>query len=331
MAVLHTGFMRRFDVILFVILIGYLISGWSGFWSVEKSGHKDDQLLQLTFEPGFFEILKTENIFLEKLQDQLIEKDSKPNRLFEQVHRDYTQNLVLAVSSAFLLLFSFFTIAVGISKRWFYNQMKIMVFFPVSLFLLVGLLSSPVQIPYGLSGFSNQVLFFGPLLIKSSILFLCTTGWIIKPKQIAENNFLNYLRSDPLNLRSVLRDQVRPTVVDLLIIAVIGTLLTNFVLLPLFQLQIHFAEYFGFILVPGLLLLAFYYIRSYHKVALLRNEQSSWLTSVAFLSFRFMRNVLFLSVLIFAIVFVLGAILTFSYSNLNLLIRAGILTELPGI
>ena len=322
--------MRRFDLVLFSLIFAYLLSGWTGFWGVQRTG-LEEQPLHIDFEPGFFEILRTEGTFLNELQDSLVESDSRPERLFDHVHRDFTQNLVLAAAFGFLLVFTLLTAVAGITKRWFYSRMKRMVFLPVSFFLLLSLLLSPKEPPLGMTSAVQQILFFGPFVIKSALLFLCTAGWMASTLKVDEKDFLTYLRRDPLNVRRAIRDRVAPAATDLFLIAAVGALITNVILLPFFQLQIHFAEYFAFVLIPGLVLLAIYYVNSYHKVALLRGEDGSWGTALAFLSFRMMRNFLYLTALVLVVVLVLGAILTFSYSNLNLLIEAGVVSETPGL
>jgi hypothetical protein len=64
---------------------------------------------------------------------------------------------------------------------------------------------------------------------------------------------------------------------------------------------------------------------------MLRGEDTSWGAALAFLSFRMMRNFLYLTALVLVVVFVLGAILSFSYGNLNVLIKLGIVSETPGL
>src|SRR5690554_5408460 len=121
--------MRRFDLVLFVLIFTYLLSGWTGFWGVEQSV-QEPSALHIKFQPGFFEILRTESAFLDQLQDPLVESDSRPERLFDHVHRDFTQNLVLAITYAFLLVFTVLTAVAGLTKRWFYSRMKRMLFMP---------------------------------------------------------------------------------------------------------------------------------------------------------------------------------------------------------
>lgn len=321
--------MRRFDILLYVFLFGYLISGWTGFWSPQID-QIDDSKLTVSFEPGFLATLSLEHRFLDDLQDPLIESDSRPDRLFEAVHRSYTQHIVLAVMFGFLLIFLTFTILAGVSKRWFYAKMKRMLCSVVTVFLLLNLLLSPKTSTAGLIVFSDQLLFYSPIFFKSLLLFLATAGWMWSETDDESNRpFLSYLKADPLNARHLFKEKVLPASVELIAITLLAAIITNFILLPLFQLQIHFAEYLVFLLVPGLLILAGYYVVSYRRVAILRNEEPSWSSSIGFLFFRMMRNVLVLTGSVAVVIAVLSVIFWLSYSNLNLLIDSGIVTEAP--
>jgi hypothetical protein len=320
--------MRRSDLFLFSVILAYLLSGWTGFPGLTGFS---DQSLRFQFHPGFFEILSIENRFLDEMQDPLVESDSRPERLFNHVHRHFTQNLVLASAFAFLIVFTLLTIVAGFTQRWFYPQMKRMVYLPVSLYLLFSLLLTPKEPPPLATDFLQQLLYFGPLVFKSALLFLSTAGWMAPAPEFRERDFLSFLRRERPDMRRALRDRIAPAVLDLFLISVIGAVITNVILLPFFLVQIHFAEYFAFVLIPGLVLLAVYYVNSYHKVAMLRGEDASWGAALAFLSFRMMRNFLYLTALVLVVVFVLGAILSFSYSNLNVLIKLGIVSETPGL
>lgn len=319
--------MKRWDALLFFLVFTYLLAGWTGFWNVRVLAG-EETTTAIAFEPGFLETLRIENTFLDRFQDPLLESDARPDRLFEAVHRDLTRHLVLAAASGFLILFIPLAVFAGAQGRWFYGFMKRMVFFPVSVFLLVALLFTGSETPPAARG---SMLLIVPLAWKSLLLFLCTAGWMQSGIPQTGGDFLTHLKGERWDLRHQLRDRIRPLLTDLATVMLIGAAITNVVLLPFFQLQLLFARYFAFLLIPAILLLAAYYVRSYRNVAEMRGDPSSWTLSLSFLAFRMMRNLLFLSGITAVVLLALAIIFAIIYGNLGLLRGTGIIKQMPGL
>lgn len=321
--------MKRSDAGLFFLTFCFLLSAWTGFWSVHGDA-SDSPRAVVRFEPGVFEALRMENRFLDRLQDPLLESDSRPDRLFEAVHRDLTRNLVLAAGSGFLLTIIPLTILAGIQRRWFYPFMKRMVFLPVSLYLLIHLMLSPKEVG-ALAGLPQSYLLLVPTLWKSLLLFLTTVGWMQTQNTDEDRDFLTHLKRERLDLRHLVTERLRPAAFELLTVTVAGAAITNVVLLPFFQLQLKFAGYFALLLIPGVLLLGTYYVYSYRHVAGLRGESTSWFVALSFLAFRMMRNLLYLAGLFGVVMLTLVVIIALIYGNLGLLTGAGIIHPSPGL
>lgn len=319
--------MKRWDALLFFLVFAYLLGLWTGFWTVQVSTG-EEATTTVGFEAGILETLRIENAFLDRFQDPLLESDARPDRLFEAVHRDLTRHLVLAIGSGFLLIVIPLAVFAGMQGRWFYGFMKRMVFLPVALFLLLSLLFTGSETPPSARG---SLLLLVPLAWKSLLLFLCTAGWMQSRPLEATGDFLTHLKGERLNLRHQLRERIRPLLTDLATVMLIGAAITNVVLLPFFQLQLLFSRYFAFLLIPAVVLLAAYYVRSYRNVAEMRGDTASWSVSVSFLAFRMMRNLLFLSGMMLVVVVALVVIFAIIYGNLSLLRGTGIIKQMPGL
>ncbi len=288
---------------------------------------------RMEWKSGSIERLWLLSVMLDKFEDPLVESDVRPETLLRLMNRQLSINSLITVATLFWC--SLLAVALVISSRyWFYRPMSL-ILITISLFaLLLQLLLLRRQEFYSLEAVTPYLFpyLYGRGLFELLLVLLGVAAFIklLRYQPQHPKVFLDHLELPARNAGSRLK-QFYTYSRDLVIIALIGTLAANLLLLPIYLLQSRYPFLFALLLVLSLLLLCLFYARSYMKTARLYNREASPLVSLSFLGFRMLQNTLFILLLCAGIASVLGAIFSLMLNNIHLLESVKIFVRLQSL
>ncbi|MBL8020963.1 MAG: hypothetical protein JNM27_14930, partial [Leptospirales bacterium] len=216
--------------------------------------------------------------------------------------------------------------AVSLRQRvWFARTMAWLLLLPSILSLLLVLFGvrrdmlTTMREPYDaifISFIETVLLLLGTAaLIRSSAFGIKATTPFLDHLQTRQRQWFDYVRRAPVAAFQVA------------VISAASALIANFVVLPVYYLQMSFPTFFAFLLFVSLAGLAVFYVRAYGKVAHSQNPDPQITTAVSFLGFRILTNTMFLTGVIAILTFLITLVVVMSVVNLDILQTIGILKK----
>ena len=288
----------------------------------ETAGQPEKESL-LIWKPGLLSQVPAQRRALLSFQDPLLESESKPDKLLRNLERSLTGDMMLLALCVFWCLGLLLCLVALYKRHWFYNPMLFIIILPsmvILLSLLFGVrrdmlfLSQKISDPLVLmQTYTECLLFFSGLLLILQRLLPETESLAL-----TELAFMGHLRQDSSSLRSRVYGFIIITI-QMTLVLVVALAIANFILLPIYIMQLSFPGFFGLLLIFGLIGLAWFYTSAYYRVSRTHTEESSVVSSTSFLGFRFLRNGLVIVSIVSLVVVVLLSIVAIAYSNINFL------------
>ncbi len=272
------------------------------------------------FEDGLVSVLLLQGRALRQFQDPLLESEARPKLLMEELHYTYSANLSKLSLIIFWLACILLCILALYKRHWFYRPMSAVVFL-VSISVILYRLGSVRKIeidnlrgitvwPQVFASLELGLVFAGAALLIARTLPSQGLG--------LSTDFMEHLRLAPAKISERTSDFFRTLWhVALLIFASLA--LSNLLLLPLYKSQLGLQGIFIFLILMLLLTLAAWYIRAYSMLAKDQGKGGSPLSGLAFLGYRFLKNTLFISTVIFIVALVFGLIVLLAVYNTEIL------------
>lgn len=277
---------------------------------------RDDRVRRLVWTPGLVERVVSQAGMLRALRDPLLESDARPDRLMRLLERTYTSDLFLLVTASVWCALLLLLLPAYLGRYWFYFPMSAIVFGLSALAALLVLLTIRYQ-ELNVAGLRDDAAWQMLLAALETGLLLLGGGVAISrtlPVRRAELpegeavdgirielRFMGHLRRafDPSGGPTGFGDRLR-SALHIAVILAAGVAVANFLLLPLFALQMNLPRVFALLMGAGLIGLAVFYVRSYLSVGRAQGSEAGPAAALAFLGFRFARNALFLG-MVFAL------------------------------
>lgn len=294
---------------------------------VEHWSNREKPESRVVFIPGLVQQIFLIQNTLDILDHPLLESDSRPDRFFKEMERAYLIKLFTATITILWSFAALLLLAALVRNQWFARPMVIMVFTPAILVMLT-LLLGPRRDDLFLAGWVPITTL--KILAESALLFMGFGALylVALPLTGAEKEknrpFLDHLQRSRLPAGRIL-GETWTIFYQMGIVMLSSLLIANFLLLPLYQLQLNFPALFAFLLLPGLGALAIFYVTAYVKVARFQNENANLLDGITFLGYRFMRNTTFLGSIITLIAVTAVVIIVLSLMNVDFLQTISIL------
>ncbi|HNJ04552.1 MAG TPA: hypothetical protein PLB73_09890, partial [Leptospiraceae bacterium] len=275
------------SIFFFVYYLSF-ITGRPGLEQPEKyEDAKNTSSFKVAFKPGLIEraLIQKKAIGLE---DDLLESDAQPERLFRSLERSYAGDLF---SSAAITLWctGFLLCFLALRKRvWFGRSMAWLLILPSTVSILIVLFT------LRRAGLTGVIVSYDSLAISyvETALVLIGSASLMRSgisNRDADRPFLNHLEGKDSDWADSFK-RVPRAFLEIIAISAASAALANFVVLPAYYLQISFPRFFATLLGLALAGLAAFYIRAYLKVARMQNPDVSASTAAAFLGFRILAN-----------------------------------------
>ncbi|MCE9597357.1 MAG: hypothetical protein K8S54_05250 [Spirochaetia bacterium] len=313
-----------FAVLAFFIYYVTFLTGRPAFEASDAEPGKATSA-QLTIKPGLIHRALLQKKAL-TLRDSLLESDAEPERLFRNLERSYSGDLFYSGALAFWCA-SFLLCAISLRQRvWFGRTMAWLLLVPSVLSMLLVLfgirreLYTTMREPYDalfMSSIETFLFLLGAAaLIRSSIFANRQAATpFLDHLQTRQREWLDYFRRAPI------------TALQVAAISVASALIANFVVLPVYYLQMSFPTFFAFLLFVSLAGLAVFYVRAYGKVAHAQNPNPQVSTAISFLGFRILTNTMFLTGVISILALLITLVVVLSIVNLDVLQTIGVLKK----
>ncbi len=301
--------------------------------SGDKQSEKKKVERRTIWAPGLLEKVLRQNRALKLFQDPLLESDSRPEKLLRGMEHSFTADISLLAATIAWCAFILLTLLALLKRHWFYQPMLYMVVPVSAAAIFVLLLSERANELFPSAGVSpgtanpllmaraymETLLFFGGLLL---ILhrFLPDTD----STRLSELKFMGHLNTRPGTAGARFRN-FAAIVFQVMAIIFAGLLLANFILLPIFLMQLSFPGVFAILLAGGLLVLARFYTRAYANVSRSQHAEASYFSSWSFLGFRILRNSLFITSIIMMILIAVIILVILAATNIDILESINIL------
>lgn len=284
----------------------------------------------VSWSPGLLQEVMIQSTVLDELNDPLLESDAKPDNLFRSIGRSLTSDQTMLFLASFWSVLILLCMVAGIKEHWFYVPMKTLLIGSSTIALLIILLIGrnrqlimatgdpvPVQLMIGVA-VETVLLFTGIAVVLRELLPIERNG----------RAFLDFLQKPAGSLKKKTASFLT-VLFQLMIIALAGLFISNFIVLPAYRLQMSFPGFFAAVLAFGLILLALFYIFSYYRVSKMTGESPSYPSSAAFLGFRMLRNTLFIAAIFAAVVSVITLVVVIAVFNIDSLQTFGALPKNP--
>jgi len=108
-------------------------------------------------------------------------------------------------------------------------------------------------------------------------------------------------------------------------IGLVSAALANFIVLPVYYLQLSFPGFFGMLLLGAFLVLAFFYVRAYIRVSAMQGGATDAAVSRSFLGFRILSNSIFVAAVLSGVLLVITLVIMLTIANLDVLQTLGVL------
>lgn len=287
---------------------------------------QNQRIHDVYWRPGLFAQLVVMNRARDLIEDELLESDARPEKLFRNLERSRTGLLFALALALFWCGAHLLSLVALVRNQWFARPMTLYTITPSMFFLLIYLLAVQRERlslmdgnAYLLVGVAIETLLFflGAFLVMSMLI----PG---ARRAAVDDRFMShqFLKGAPLGRR--LGGFLRAAG-QIVVIGAGGLLISNLLLLPIFSLQLNFPTLFTGLIVFGVLVLVIFYTSAYVRVSRKDDYQPDHLLGLTFLGFRMQKNTLFLLSIIALIVVILSSIVLVSYANINLLETFGLL------
>lgn len=278
--------------------------------------------VSIVFKPGLIERALLQQRAL-GLSDPLLESDTEPEKLFRSMERSYSGDLfsIAAMSlwcGGFLLCF-----AAIARKVWFARSMAVYLLIPSAFSLLLTLFAvrrPALQTDRFLSHdhFLMTGVEFVLLLLALASVFLS----LRKPE--VKTVFLDHLEARQKSWSESLK-RLPGALLQIATIGLVSALLANFVVLPVYYLQLSFPRFFGMLLFSALVILAFFYVRAYLRVSAMQQGATDPVVAMSFLGFRILSNSIFVVAVLAGVLLVITLVIMLTVLNLDALQTLGVL------
>jgi hypothetical protein len=278
--------------------------------------------VQLAFKPGLIERALLQGRAL-ALSDPLLESDTEPEKLFRTMERSYSGDL-FTIGAMSLWCAGFLLCFVAIARRvWFARSMTVYLLIPSGLALLLTLFAvrrPALQADRFLSYDHMLMAFveFALLLLALASIFLA-----VRVPEV-RTGFLDHLQARRKSWTSSL-GRLPGAVLQIAAIGLVSAALANFIVLPVYYLQLSFPGFFGLLLLCALLILAFFYVRAYLRVSAMQGGATDAAVSMSFLGFRILSNSIFVAAVLSGVLLVITLVIMLTVANLDVLQTIGVL------
>ncbi|MCB1173544.1 MAG: hypothetical protein KDK39_08270 [Leptospiraceae bacterium] len=272
------------------------------------------------WQPGYPGMALLLSRLAQDFHDPILESESRPQLLFDEIDRSLAANLTLAILMTVWIVFLVLTLYSLLRRHWFYERMSLFAFGISMLITITNLLTTRKLQIHDFSAYSNLPLLGAlletGLLLLSALVLLQRTLPQSSSKQTpsAEQGFMLHTSHKPAeNAGQSLGFLTSGG--HVIIILLTGLLIANLLLLPLYQLQLNFPAVFIFSLVFLCATLMLWYIQAYVRIMHAKHNSWHWLAGISYLGFRITRNTLFISSVIVLISLILTVILIMTFYN----------------
>ncbi|MCR9145312.1 MAG: hypothetical protein NXI24_23940 [bacterium] len=275
-------------------------------------------------KPGLVERVLVERRMLAVFDDPLLESDSRPEDLLRQIARSFTTEAVQTGVNAFWCAQILLCLVAFWKRHWFYGPMSTIVMLISVLMLSFDLITAQRS---AMALYENQT---GQLLEAAvgALLIVLGSGFLLQkilPPHgrlfLTETNFMGHMRRLPLPAGAPRRARFLKPTFEIGAIMLVGLIVANLLLFPIYKLQLSFPGFFAGLLSVGMLVLAYFYVQAYSKVA--RSQQSpgdtgavSRFSAIAFLGFRMLSNTFYIIAVVSLVCVIFGLAIVLTAYNI---------------
>ncbi len=278
--------------------------------------------MRVVFKPGLIERAMLEQRAL-GLSDPLLESDTEPEKLFRTMERSYSGDL-FSIGAMSLWCAGFLLCFAAIARRvWFARSMTVYLLIPSILSLLLTLFAvrrPALQTDRFLSHDHFLMTWVEFLLLVASLAAL----FVSLRKPLISTPFLDHLEARQKSWSESLA-RLPGALLQIATIGLVSAALANFVVLPVYYLQLSFPRFFGTLLFGALLVLAFFYVRAYLRVSAMQQGTTDPIVAASFLGFRILSNSIFVTAVLAGVVLVITLVIMLTVLNLDALQTLGVL------
>ncbi|MCB1315080.1 MAG: hypothetical protein KDK27_03955 [Leptospiraceae bacterium] len=279
------------------------------------------------WQPGLIEYVSVERTMLRMFHDPMLDSDGTPEQLLRSLERSLTSDIASLILTIFWCVVLALNLAALHRRLWFYKPMSnITIGFSMLAFITILMATRRSAFALG-TEMTDQLVRAGIELL----LFLAGSAVLMQrvlpsygPEHEHNESFLDHMRDLEHRLPVRVRNAIR-SAWQVSLVALAGVALANLILLPVYKLQLSFPGFFGFLLIAGILVLSYFYIRAYRNVARSQKQEAGLVSGLAFLGFRLLRNTLFITTLLMVIGLVMTLIVWITVQNTSVLEVIGIL------
>lgn len=245
------------------------------------------------------------NSILQEVNDDFTPADGKLEKTIEKIESLLIGHKISLFVNLFIIGLCLSTMISVFNKAWFAVFLA-RVLLVVSFFIVLGYLFRSMLIAVYVP-FAGIPLLFFHLSVFISVIYSLTQ--LFKKDESTSFRFNSLLLASYNDEENNARPAIKGIGVEtkkessflkiashFVYIIFSGILIGNLVYIPLFSLQKHYTSEFGILLFIMLIFLSIFYVRNYYKIG--REDEISTtrniLVSVAFLQYRFMKNLLFI-------------------------------------
>jgi len=271
-----------------------------------------------------------ENKIYKELYPEFLEREHIPQRLFQSLSQEIKKNLfsifIIIFVDILIILFLislYYQLTYSLPFRKILLSLILLILFINLYFIERNLVARNFEI-------YQNYLYFLPIIIDSILIFLST--WLLMDNFYLsqKTSFLDFYFSHSFPFLEKIK-QILKISGDLFFISLIGIIIVNLFLLPIYYAQIIFHFPFQYIFLFFIIFLTLFYIYSYYYVSKNREENPKILYSISFLGFKILQNTfqIFITFLFFILIGIGVALLI--VWNLNLLENIHILPKNQGL
>ena len=314
------NFIKKYIHFFYFVLIQlYLL--FQLFFSIEineKKNQNSSQEIHITLGKGILQKYFLELEIYQNTYSELIENEHKPQRLFQNLNMDIKKNLIVI----FLYLFLFFLIILLMFVMYyrisFYSIFKKQIYFLFLILLLFDVFFIKRNKLLEIYLITQSYWSFLYVYIESMLIFLTTFFLIFEEKPKTTRPFLDLYYKKGYEIKNKLKNFII-FFKDLIIIALVSTLIVNVFLFPIFYFQIQWKLPFGYLFFSFLLILSLYYVYSYYNISKTKEENPNLIISLAFLNYRIISHFLYFVLIFLFFLIVVFVIFSIIFLDLNFL------------
>ncbi|MFN3603630.1 MAG: hypothetical protein ACK4UJ_02835 [Leptonema sp. (in: bacteria)] len=316
---------KRIGFIYFLFVGCYLL--FQLFFSLEirvNSKGIENQPLIITLEKGILQKYFLEKEIYEEMYPSYLDNEHKPQRLFQSLSQEIKKNLISIFVILFLVVLIVFLLYAMNYNVSFYPAFKkqiLFVFLIVLLFIIFFIRKGEI---YQVFLQTQSYLSFLPIFIESILLFLTTFLLVSKVPFYEKKPFLDLYYKQQFELKKKLINFIK-FIRDLIFISLVSLILVNFLLFPIFYLQIERKVPFEYLFLGFLLFLFFYYVYNYYTISKAKEEKPKLFVAISFLGYRILTNFFYFFLVFLVFLFVVSLIFSFIFSNLSILEKYNLL------